>query len=80
MTMPPAIAATTEEVEEWMRSGFKKLTNISTKSPPEVGEPVLWRGVRTGKQGGMSTKVEFFNGKVRYMQVEEDNEVYLYVD
>ena len=75
--MPPPIAATTEEVEDWLRSGFKKIKNISTKTPPEVGESVLWRGVRTGSKGGMSTKVEFFNGKVRYLQVEEDSEVYI---
>ena len=79
VSMPPPIMATTEEVEEWMRSGFKKLKNASTKSPPEVGESVLWRGVKTGKQGGLSTKVEYFNGKVHGVQVEED-EVYLYID
>ena len=78
--MPPPIAATTEEVEDWLRSGFKKLKNISTKTPPEVGEPVLWRGVKTGSKGGLPTKVEHFNGKVRGVNVEADGELYIYVD
>ena len=78
--IPVPIAATTEDVEEWMRTSFKKLTNISTKVPPEVGESVLWRGVKTGRHGCPSTKCEYFNGKVRFLQVEEDGELYLYVD
>ena len=77
--IPPPIAATTWDVEEWMQSGFRKLTNLSTKSPPEVGESVLWRGVKTGRHGQPSTKCEWFNGKVRHVVVEE-NEVYLYID
>ena len=48
--------------------------------PPEVGESVLWRGVKTGKHGNPSTKCEYFNGEVRHMQVEEDGELYLYID
>ena len=76
---PPPTAATTEEVEDWLRSGYKKLKNASTKSPPEVGESVLWKGMKTGKQGGVSSKMEFFNGKVHQIHVE-DGEVYLYVD
>ena len=44
-----------------------------------MGESVLWRGVKTGKQGGVSTKLEYFNGKVHQIYVE-DGEVYLYVD
>ena len=76
---PPPIPATTEDVEMWMETGFRKLTNMSTKSPPEVGDSVLWRGVKTGKHGHPSTKCEWFNGKVRYVQVE-DNEVFLYID
>ena len=77
--IPSPIPATTEDVEMWMESGFRKLTNISTKMPPEVGESVLWRGVKTGRHGQPSTKCEWFNGKVRYVQVEE-NEVFLYID
>ena len=79
-SIPPPIPATTEEVEEWFSGSFKKLTNISRKSPPEVGESVLWRGVKTGKHGYPSTQCEYFNGKVRYMQVEDDSELYLYTD
>ena len=63
-----------------MSKSFEPLTNISTKTPPEVGESVLWRGVKTGKHGNPSTKCEYFNGKVRHLKVEEDHELYLYVD
>ena len=73
------IMATTEEIESWMQESYRKLTNLSTKSPPEVGESVLWRSVKTGKHGQLSTKVEYFHGKVRAVQVE-DNEMYIYAD
>ena len=63
-----------------MAASFTKLRNISMKTPPEVGESVLWRGVKTGKHGNPSTKCEYSNGKVRHMQVEEDGELYLYID
>ena len=64
-----------------MTTNYKRRTNISTKSPPEVGESVLWRGVKKGRKGHPSTKCEYFNGTVRQMGVdEEDNELYLYLD
>ena len=78
--IPPPIAATTQDVEEWMTTGYKPLTNISQKIPPEVGESILWRGVKTGKKGCLSTKVEYFNGKVRHVEVEDDGELYVYLD
>ena len=77
---PPPISATTDNVEEWVSTNFKPLTAMSTKTPPEVGEIVLWRGLKTSKRGGPSTTCEYFNGKVRGMQVEENNELYLYID
>ena len=41
----------------------------------------MWRGVKTGRKGGESTKVEHFNGTVRQVQVDpDDNEIYVYVD
>ena len=78
--IPPPIPATSELVEEWVSTNFKSLLNISTKTPPEVGDNVLWRGLKTSKRGGPSTAVEFFNGKVHHMQMEADNELYLYID
>ena len=78
--VPAPIPATTELVELWVSENFKKLSNISTKIPPEVGESVLWRGVKTGKSGNPSTTCEYFNGKVRMVEVEADSELYLYVD
>ena len=32
--IPLPIYPTTEEIESWMQSSFRKLTNLSTKSPP----------------------------------------------
>ena len=78
--VPAPIAATTELVELWVSQDFKKLSNISTKIPPEVGESVLWRGVKRGKSGNPFTTCEYFNGKVRMVEVEADHELYLYVD
>ena len=64
-----------------MLSCFKPLTNISTEIPPEVGESVLWRGVKTDRRGQLSTKCEYFNGGVRRMAIDDDTrELYLHVD
>ena len=79
VTCPPPIAATTEEVEQWIAETFRPLNNLSLKTPPEIGESILWRGVKTGPRGNPSTKVEFFNAKVRHVGVEDD-EIYIYVD
>ena len=77
--VPCPIHPTTEEIESWIQSTYRKLTNLSTKIPPEVGESVLWRNVKTGKHGQPSTKVEYFHGKVKAVHVE-DNEMYIYID
>ena len=78
--IPPPVPCTTEQVEDWMRQTFRPLKNMSTKIPPEVGESVLWRGVKIGKNGNPSTKCEYFNGTIRSMQVEPNNELYFYID
>ena len=77
---PVPIYATTEQVEEWMMESFRPLTGLSNKMPPDVGDSVLWRGVKMGKRGNPSTVVEHFNAKVRSIDVEQDNEIYCYVD
>ena len=77
--VPLPIMPTTEEIESWMQSSFRKLTDLSTKSPPEVGESVLWKGVKKGKHGQPTTNFEYFNGKVRGVKVEDD-ELYIYID
>ena len=79
--IPTAIAASTEQVEEWVQASFRPLRNLSGKSPPEIGDNVLWRGVKVGKHGYPSTVVEYFNGKVQHLEVStEDGELYFYVD
>ena len=79
-SIPVPIPATTEQVDEWVATSFKQLTNISTKCPPEIGETVLWKGVKRGRGGNPSGKCEYFNGTVRNVQVEEDLEIYVYID
>ena len=41
--IPPPISATSEEIENRVSSCFRPLTNISTKSFPEVGESVFMK-------------------------------------
>ena len=79
--IPTAIAASTEQVEEWVQTSFRPLTNLSRNNPPEIGDNVLWRGVKVGKHGHPSTVCEYFNGRVRHLEVAaEDGELYFDVD
>ena len=77
--VPQPIAARTEDVDEWISTDFSPLLNLSTKIPPEIGEEVLWRGVKTGKHRQASTKVEYFNGTVRYLECDSAVELFLYL-
>ena len=77
--IPPPIAATTDEVEEWIQCGYTQLVHLSSKIPPEIGESILWKGLRKGKSGGPSTKEEFFHGRIRHVTVEND-EIFLFLD
>ena len=63
-----------------MSSSFKPLTNIRTNFLPDVGDSVLWRGVKIGPHGQPSTKCEYFNAKLRHKAVDSDNEFWFYVD
>ena len=49
-------------------------------SLPVIGETVLLIGVEIGRKGHPSTTVEYFQGKVRHMEVDDIHELYLYVD
>ena len=77
--IPPPIPATSELVEEWISTNYQPLTNISTNNPPEVGESILWRGVKTGPRGQPSKKVEHFQGKVLGLELDMDDELYLFI-
>ena len=66
-------------IEHWISTQFHPLTDLSTKEPAEIGESVLWRGVKTGHRGQPSTAVEHFHGKVRHVVVEDDTELYFYI-
>ena len=76
--IPDPIKSTKDQVEDWIATHFRPLRNLSQKLPPEIGESVLWRGVKTGKSGGQSTVVEYFNGTVHHIEVEND-QCFLYV-
>ena len=76
---PDPIPATFQQIETWLRQSYRPL-EVSHNNPPEIGECVLWRGVRTGKSGQPSTTVEYFNGTVRYLKVTNEGELYVYVD
>ena len=77
---PDPIPVSAEQVESWISGCFKPLTNISTKMPPEIGESVLWRGVKMGAAGNPSTVAEWFNGKVRHIAFDTAGEMWVYVD
>ena len=77
---PNPIPATTDDIEEWMRCNFRPLTNICCSFPPQVGDSILWRGVKMGPKGNPSTKVEHFNAKVRHTVHDEDGEWWVYVE
>jgi hypothetical protein len=78
--MPQPLPATSELVEQWITTSFHRLTNISKNIPPVAGETCLWRGVKTGRKGHPSTKVEYFHGQVRHVEVDSDNEIWVYID
>ena len=78
--IPAPLPVTTEEVEEWMASSFQPLTNISTSADPNVGDSVLWRGVKMGPNGQPSTKSEYFNATVRHKMTDSDSECWYYVN
>ena len=59
---------------------LKPLTKICSKLPPKVGESVLLRCARMGKRGNPSTECQYFHGKVRRMQKDKDNTMYLYIE
>ena len=77
---PPPIPVSPEKIDEWIAENFRPLGRVSSKMPPEIGEEVLWRGVKTGRHGQPSTSVEYFNGKVRYIDFDESDEMFLYID
>ena len=79
--MPDPIPATNEEIDTWLNAGvYRPLTGIATKEWYEAGDAVLWRGVAQGPRGGPSTKNEWFNGTVRFLQQDPQGEWYYYVD
>ena len=63
----PSAPASTGQIEHWGATHFTPRTRLSTKMPPEAGESVLERGVKTGRGGQSSTKVQYVRCKVCHM-------------
>ena len=59
---------------------FRPLTNISLRFPPEVGDSILWRGLKTGPNGQPSTKCEYFNAEVKHAVLDSDGDTWVYVN
>ena len=57
-----------EKIDQWVKDNFTPMTNLSSEIPPRVGQQVLWRGMKKGRSGGDSTKVEYFNGTVHEIE------------
>ena len=70
--------ATDKDVEGWFKTNYKVLGNASSCWPPEIGDNVLWRGIKKGKHGFASTTEEWFNGKVSHIRWDYDDEGYRY--
>ena len=71
------IMATEADVQSWYDDGWYPLT-LSADSPAAIGERVLWLGAKRGRNGGLSTKQEHFNGVVHSLVVV-DNELFYHI-
>ena len=66
---------TEEEVQEWYADGYRAL-KFSRKEPCEVGDDVLWKGFKKGRNGGVSVVPEFFNGVVHHMTCTKAGDIW----
>ena len=76
--IPYARCPEASEVEQWINDHYEKLRargRATTGRSPRIGEVVLWRGFKTGKNGGASTAVEYFRGEVHEI-IEDGQETY----
>ena len=77
-TVPDPIPATEADIERWISESFSPLSTRSSL-PPTIGSEVLWKGFKTGKKGGASTKTEWFNGTVHAIENNNDEGTYFIV-
>ena len=72
--IPYARCPEASEVELWINEHYEKLKACAGRSPRK-GDVVLWRGFKTGRNGGASTAVEYFRGEVHEI-IEDGQETF----
>ena len=75
---PEPIRATPQMVEEWIEEEFKRF-KPNNSHPPQLNDEILWRGLKRGRSGAVSTQVEYFNDVVRDMETDSDGNVFYMV-
>ena len=58
------------QIEAWYNETYRPL-QVSCRMPPVRGDTVLWKGLKRGRSGGISTQAEFSHGVVH--GVVDDN-------
>ena len=51
----------------------------NNSNPPQVNQHVLWKGLKKGRYGAVSTQLEYFNGTVRSVEKNDDGHVFYFV-
>ena len=74
---PEPIRATPQMVEEWIEEEFKRF-KPNNSHPPQLNQEVLWKGLKRGRSGAVSTQVEYFNGVVRDIERDSDGRGFLF--
>ena len=69
------ILATEQDVEAWYADEYQAL-DLSDNIPAEIGEEVLWKGLKKGRGGCVSTLPEYFNGVVHNLEIVDDGLFY----
>ena len=76
--IPPALKVNTEkDVQKLFDTGYFRLPETPFWDGVDIadvdrGTHALWKNVPTGKNGGESTKVEYFHGEVHGWETNEE--------
>ena len=75
---PEPIKATPKMVDQWIEDEFTRF-RANNSNPPKVNQHVLWKGLKKGRSGAVSTQLEYFNGTVRSVEKNDDGHVFYFV-